>query len=156
MPATTQKMMSSAGVVILLRVILGVVFVWASVPKIVTPQSFAEIVANYRILPPVLVNPVAIILPWTEALCGVCLITGRLVRGSALIFVALMMTFLLVTAFNIYRGLDVNCGCFSVAAKKAHGSQLFNLVRDLMLLIVGIVVLRRARAADPAKFAAQI
>jgi uncharacterized membrane protein YphA (DoxX/SURF4 family) len=156
MPATTHKMMSSAGVVTLLRVILGVVFVWASVPKIVSPQSFAEIVANYRILSPALINPVAIILPWTEALCGVCLITGRLVRGSALIFVVLMMTFLTVTVFNIYRGLDVNCGCFSVAARRAPGSQLVNLLRDLLLLVMGIVVLRRAGAPDPSKLAAQI
>jgi uncharacterized membrane protein YphA (DoxX/SURF4 family) len=103
-----------------------------------------------------LINPVAIILPWTEALCGVCLITGRLVRGSALIFVVLMMTFLTVTAFNIYRGLDVNCGCFSVAARRAPGSQLVNLLRDLLLLVMGIVVLRRAGAPDPSKLAAQI
>jgi uncharacterized membrane protein YphA (DoxX/SURF4 family) len=156
MSATTKTMVSSATVMILLRVLLGVVFIWASVPKILNPQSFAEIVVNYRILSPALVNPAAIVLPWTEALCGVCLISGRLVRGSALIFVALMVIFLAATAFNIYRGLDVNCGCFSVAAKKAHGSQLINLGRNFLLLVVGVLVLKSSGTADTEKVTAKI
>jgi uncharacterized membrane protein YphA (DoxX/SURF4 family) len=156
MSATTKTMVSWASTMILLRVLLGAVFIWASVPKILNPQSFADIVANYRILSPALVNPAAVILPWIEALCGVCLITGRLVRGSALIFVALMATFLTVTAFNIYRGLDVNCGCFSVSAQEARGSQIINLGRNFLLLVVGILVLQRAGTADRGKTSANI
>ena len=150
MVSTFSKMTSSPGVFLILRIVLGAVFIWASISKIANPQGFAEILGNYQVLPPVLVNPVAIILPWVEALCGVSLIAGRLIRGSALIFVALMLIFLTVTAFNMYRGLDVNCGCFSVAANATSGSQVVNLLRNLLLLILGVFVLRRAGAADRA------
>ena len=138
-------------VFIIIRLILGTVFIWAGIPKIANPQAFAEIIGNYQILPPNLVNPIAIVLPWVEVLCGVSLLANRLIRGSALIFVGLMLIFLLATAFNMARGLDVNCGCFSVAANEASGSQVVNLLRNVLLLILGIFVLRRAGAADSSR-----
>ena len=140
-------MTSSPLVFIVVRLILGTVFIWAAVPKIANPQAFAGIIGNYRILPPVLVNPAAIILPWVETLCGVSLLTGRLIRGSALLFVALMFIFLSAMAFNMARGIDISCGCFSVAANKASGSQVINLMRNVLLLIMGLFVLIRAGAA---------
>jgi uncharacterized membrane protein YphA (DoxX/SURF4 family) len=148
MVSTFSKMTSSPGVFLILRIVLGAVFIWASVSKIASPQGFAEILSNYQVLPPVLVIPVAVILPWVEALCGVSLIAGRLIRGSALIFVSLMLIFLMVTAFNMYRGLDVNCGCFSVADSETSGSQLVNLLRNLLLLIAGVFVFRQAGTGD--------
>ena len=139
---------SSPIVFIVIRLILGILFIWAAIPKIVNPQAFAGIIGNYQILPPALVNPAAIVLPWVEALCGVSLLTNRLIRGSALIFVALMLIFLLATAFNMARGLDVTCGCFSVAADEASGSTSVNLIRNVLLLILGIFVLIRAGATS--------
>ena len=140
-------MTSSPIVFTIIRLILGILFIWAATPKIANPQAFAEIIGNYQILPFALVNPAAIVLPWIEALCGVSLLTNRLIRGSALIFVALMLIFLLATVFNMVRGLDITCGCFSVSADKASGSQSVNLLRNVLLLILGIFVLIRAGAA---------
>ena len=140
-------MTSSPLVFIVVRLILGTVFIWAAIPKIADPQAFAAIIGNYQILPSALVNPAAIMLPWVEALCGVSLLTNRLIRGSALLFVALMFIFLSATVFNMARGLDVNCGCFSVAANEASGSQVINLLRNVLLLIMGLFVLIRAGAA---------
>ena len=131
-----------------IRIFLGAVFIWASVPKIIDPQSFAEILKNYQILPPALLNPVAVVLPWIEALCGLSLIFGRLIRGSALIFVILMSIFTGLTAFNIYRGLDVNCGCFSVTATGTFASKWVNLTRNLFFLVLGGFVLWRAGAGE--------
>ena len=148
MVSKISAMTSSPIVFTFIRLILGTVFIWAGIPKIADPQAFAEIIGNYQILPSNLANPVAIVLPWVEVLCGVSLVTNRLIRGSALIFVGLMLIFLLATAFNMARGLDVNCGCFSVAANEASGSQVVNLLRNVLLLILGIFVLRRAGAAD--------
>lgn len=139
---------SSPWVFTAIRIFLGAVFIWASVPKIVDPQGFAEILKNYQILPPAWVNPVAVVLPWAEALCGLSLISGRLIHGSALIFVILMSIFAGLTGFNIYRGLDVSCGCFSVAAKETSASQWLNLWRNLFFLLLGLYVLRRAGAGD--------
>ena len=122
----------------ILRVGLGVIFIWASWPKIADPEAFARVVQNYQILPSALVNPTAVILPWVEAACGVCLITGVLSRGSLLLFNGLMVVFTLALAWNAWRGIDTDCGCFSVAVQADKGRYLEYILRDLVILIAGV------------------
>ena len=120
-----------------LRIMLGIVFVWASWNKILDPEGFARIVQNYRILPPVLVNPVALTLPWIEAACGIFLITGYLIKGSAFIVDILLIIFILAFIINLFRGIDVSCGCFSLTLKESKGLYRY-LIRDLLLLGEGL------------------
>ena len=47
-------------IVIVLRLAVAAVFVGAAIPKLTDPSSFAEDVANYRMLPDALVGPVAV------------------------------------------------------------------------------------------------
>ena len=61
---------------ICLRIFLGGIFLWASWDKIVSPEAFTRIIGNYQLLPEALVPLVAIMLPWTEAICGICLVAG--------------------------------------------------------------------------------
>ena len=116
---------------------LGIVFVWASWNKILDPEGFARIIQNYRILPPVLVNPIALMLPWIEAVCGLLLITGYLVKGSALIVDILLIIFMLAFIINLYRGVDIGCGCFTLSLQATKGSYLY-LIRDLLILCTGL------------------
>ena len=122
---------------VILRILLGIVFVWASWNKIADPESFARIIQNYRILPPVFVNPTALILPWLEAACGIFLITGYFVRGSAFIVDILLTMFILVFIINFFRGIDANCGCFSLTLKETKGFYRY-LIRDLLFLCTGL------------------
>lgn len=147
MRSSVSAMSSSPKVLVVARVLLGIVFLWASLPKIVDPRSFAEIVGNYRMLPPVLVNPVAVVLPWIEAVCGAALICGRLIRGSAFVSVVLILIFSAASAFNLYRGLDVDCGCFSVAGDNSPGATWYHLLRNALILALAAFVLRRTAAA---------
>ena len=71
-----RKPRGAARLFLLVRLALGVVFVAASIAKIANPSAFAELVADYQILPKILVNPVAVFLPWMELLIGFLLITG--------------------------------------------------------------------------------
>jgi len=125
---------------LLVRSCLGIVFLWASWDKIAHPDEFAAIIINYDILPAAAVNMTALVLPWIELICGLLLLTGRLVPGAALTIDTLLIVFILATAFNLYRGLDINCGCFSVAPG-AGNETIFNLVRDSLLLAAGIWLL---------------
>lgn len=62
----TGRKVQSAGygpVLLVVRLFLGAVFVYASLDKILHPQAFAEMVYNYQLLPDVLINLTAIILP---------------------------------------------------------------------------------------------
>jgi uncharacterized membrane protein YphA (DoxX/SURF4 family) len=128
------------GFYLLFRILLGAVFIWASWSKIMEPNSFAGIIQSYQILPQQMVNPVVILLPWVEAACGLCLLSGYLVKGSVLIVDILMIIFILALTFNIYRGVDVACGCFSVAAP-GEKITTFTIARDLSLLAVGLWIL---------------
>jgi uncharacterized membrane protein YphA (DoxX/SURF4 family) len=123
---------------LILRTCLGGVFLWASWSKIVDPAGFAEVIRNYRVLPDTWVNWVALLLPWTEAVCGLLLVLGRWVYGCVLIINTSLVAFTLALAFNWYRGLDVGCGCFSVSTEYQQGEYLINIIRDIVFLAAGV------------------
>lgn len=125
----------------LLRVGLGIVFLYASYEKILSPSAFAQAVDNYALLPPALIHPVALFLPWIEAVCGVLLIIGRLTFGATLIVDILMVIFILAFTINWIRGVDVSCGCFSLETEGQTGENAFYILRDLVILGVGLYVL---------------
>lgn len=128
------------------RIFLGAVFVYASWGKIRDPAAFAQIVGNYQILPPQWVNPTALLLPWVELACGLCLISGRLVRGSALMVTLLIGIFIAAMTYSVTRGIDTQCGCFSTDAG-IPGHLYWDLLRDLILLGIAVAVLLRSSRA---------
>ncbi len=130
-----------------LRIVFGLVFIAAAVSKAAYPLEFAGIVANYRILPDSLVNPVALGLPWIELVCGAALITGVAVRGAALTLVLLLCAFTAALGYNVSRGLSVACGCFSVSAEPA-ASMRADLIRDGVILALGLTVFVLALVED--------
>ena len=98
-----------------LRVVVAGIFLYASYDKILHPADFAAIIKDYRILPDILVNPAAIILPWLELLLGVLLLTGKWLEGALFLVNVLMLVFWTALVVNAVRGIDVGCGCFSTA-----------------------------------------
>jgi cobalt-zinc-cadmium efflux system protein len=123
------------------RLILGGVFVYASFDKILHPHEFAEVVYNYQILPDALVNFTAILLPWLELSAGVFLILGLFLRGALFTCNVLLAVFLVALAFNLARGLDIDCGCFSSSVgPSTGGSMILYLLRDAFLLAMGLSV----------------
>ncbi len=122
---------------VFLRMLLGLVFVWAASNKIMDPGGFAAIIENYMILPDYLINIVAVILPWLEGLCGLLLIAGYLVRGSTVIINLLLIVFIIALSLNIFRGIDINCGCFSLDVTSSTG-MYHSLLWNLPILAVGL------------------
>jgi uncharacterized membrane protein YphA (DoxX/SURF4 family) len=97
------------------RLILGVVFITASYDKLFHPEAFAEIIYNYQVLPGGLINLTAVFLPWLELLMGVFLIIGLWMPGTVIWCNLLFIIYIGALSFNLARGLDINCGCFSTA-----------------------------------------
>jgi uncharacterized membrane protein YphA (DoxX/SURF4 family) len=123
-----------------IRIVLGMVFLYACAAKIVHPAAFAAIISNYQLLPASLVAPTAVIFPWLEALCGLALICGRFEKGAALLVGLMMTAFIGIALYNGYRGLNVACGCFSLAAAKPTGIVL-HILRNLVILAAAAWVL---------------
>jgi cobalt-zinc-cadmium efflux system protein len=118
------------------RLILGAVFIIASVDKIYHPAAFAQAIYNYQIIPGALINIMAIILPWLEVLLGLFLIIGLWLPGTVTLTNVLLLTFFGALVFNMARGLDVHCGCFSTSAKGDPAAAWY-LVRDAFFLLMG-------------------
>lgn len=134
------------------RLVLGVIFLIASADKIYHPADFAQAIYKYQILPDSLINVTAIILPWLELLLGLCLIIGLWLPGAVTLVNVLLLTFFGALLFNLARGLDVHCGCFSTSAK-GDPATVGYLIRDAVFLLMGgylffkVVLSRRLNAA---------
>lgn len=118
------------------RLIMGAVFITAAVDKIIYPAAFAEVIFNYQLLPDFLVNFAAIILPWLEFILGLALMTGLWLPGAVVLVDALLLAFLGALVFNVSRGLNIHCGCFSMAAT-GEPSTLWYLFRDSVFVLIG-------------------
>ena len=116
------------------RLILGVIFIYASYDKILHPKAFAEIIYNYQILPDSLINLTAIVLPWLEMFMGVFLIIGFWMPGTVVWCNILLVAYLSVLSFNLARGLDINCGCFSTTMGSTIG--IGTILWDVAFLVL--------------------
>ncbi len=114
------------------RIAVGLVFLLYGFDKILEPGDFARAIANYRLLPDALVNPLAVLLPWVECMCGMLLLTGQWTRSAALLSALLLSVFLAAVSITLFRGLDINCGCFNAHGGRKIGFKL--LGEDLLLL----------------------
>ena len=117
-----------------LRIVLGCVFIYASLDKINHPDLFAEAVYNYQLLPEITVNLVALSLPWLELLSGSLLVLGVWMEGSILILSGLMVVFIAALGINLARGLDVHCGCF--ITQSSDPITILTLFRDSLFLLL--------------------
>ena len=127
------------------RMILGAVFIYASMDKIIHPEAFAKAVYNYQILPEALINLTAVILPWLELILGLFLIIGLFREGSACIAMVLMLIFLGAMIFNLARGLDIHCGCFSTNTEGTNNVPMaWYVMRDGLFLIPAFYLFYRA------------
>lgn len=98
---------------IVLRVILGGIFVYAGWVKLKDPwELFALGISSYQILPLGMVELVARTLPWLEVAVGLLLISGIWLRVSATITTLLLMVFMGLMIRAYAKGMEISCGCF--------------------------------------------
>lgn len=123
----------------LVRFILGLVFLYASVGKILDPKSFAENLIAYRIFDsPQLLKYVAVTLPWIEWFCGIFLVLGVFVRSVSALTTLLLFVFLVGMISALWRGLEIHCGCFG-SPQETIGA--VSLLRDGFFFLMSLVVL---------------
>jgi uncharacterized membrane protein YphA (DoxX/SURF4 family) len=136
-----EKIFTNKKFIVLARVVLGAIFVYASFDKMANPDAFLKIIHNYRILPVQLENPLAIFLPWMELLTGLLLIVGKWEKASLLLYNLLMVIFVIALSLALIRGLDISCGCFSVHSSSTSEVWL-RIVLDIVTLFVSVNLYR--------------
>ena len=128
--------------VMVCRIFLGFMFIYASLDKIMNPEEFAKQIGYYKALPFGLENLLAIVLPWVELIVGICLIAGLLVDGATVLSILMMLVFILAISQAMLRGIDITCGCFKVSAE-SDSIGLNTIIRDIVFLIMSFIVLNR-------------
>jgi uncharacterized membrane protein YphA (DoxX/SURF4 family) len=123
------------------RLLLAGVFVFAGVPKLFDPESFAITISAYGLLPDGLVYPAAVFLPIFEICTAVGLLLGR--RWAIIATLLLYVVFISVLSYGVYLGLDIDCGCFGPEDPEhaALAGLRTALYRDLLLLVPAVYCL---------------
>jgi len=107
---------------VLARWFLGAAFVYLGLHKALHPVDFLKLVRQYELVHSSFgLNSIAIVLPWFEVFCGLLLVTGVAVRGTALLLILMVVP---LTVVVIRRALAIqavhhipfcavkfDCGC---------------------------------------------
>jgi len=134
-----RKIKINGNLIFLFRLIVGFVFIYASVYKIAEPEIFAKNIDNYDIFPVFIVNIVAILLPWLELTLGLFIIFGVFIKASSWLLSAFMAGFTLLVLITVLRGIDVSCGCFTsdINSSPVGWKKFFE---NIGLLIISLII----------------
>ena len=131
-------------VIFLSRIILGVIFIYASYDKIIDPISFANSITQYHISPVQLNNLAALIIPWLEFVIGICLLFGFFIQGASSLTIVLILWFIFILSQALARGISLDCGCFNLGetseSVKLRADMINRIVQDIVLLFLALLV----------------
>jgi hypothetical protein len=122
-----------------LQLSLGIVFLVAAAPKVRRPGAFAATVAEYRIVPTVLVRAVALTLIALESFLALAFLSGWLVPIAFPLAALALSAFFLSVAVNLHRGRTIRCGCFGDTREAISGRSLVRLAALMVVLAVLLV-----------------
>lgn len=132
-----KNIISNKYFLLLARLILGFVFIYAGTQKISNPESFVLAITNYKLLPNWIVNFLAITLPWLELVIGILILFGYSIKENAAIIFSLLMIFNMAILISLVRGLNIDCGCFG------NGTQIgiLKLSENFVMVLLSICLI---------------
>ena len=124
----------------IIKLVYAALFLYAGFSKLFEPNSFAEVIGAFGLVPESLVMPIAVGLPFLEVTVAFGLLFD--IRGSLTIITGLLLIFLVILSYGIWMGLDVDCGCFGPGdpEAEAYSGLRSALYRDLFMAM-GIIYL---------------
>jgi uncharacterized membrane protein YphA (DoxX/SURF4 family) len=125
----------------LCRLILAGIFLYSGYVKIQEPLQFAVAIACYKLVPESFIFPLATYLPWLEIALGLGILIGWKIRYFSLAAAALLLFFIVVLAITIGRGIEANCGCFSLDERISPKT----IARDSLILIPALYLMAEPR-----------
>lgn len=123
--------------ILLYRVVISIVFIFAGIEKIVNPELFADSIANYRLFPKFTINFLAITVPWIEIVVGVLLLFGIAIKDNLKIINSMMIFFIFIILIAVLRGLDIDCGCYGSNSQKVG---MYKIFENVILLLLGVFI----------------
>lgn len=99
-------------VIALARILLGLLLIVTGALKVGHASDLATAIAGFRLLPGIVVAPMALVLPFLELMLGLYLVLGLFTRTTALLAAAQFLVYAAAIASAIVRDIPANCGCF--------------------------------------------
>ena len=139
------KLLKNINFLFISRLLLGFIFIYASIDKILDPLSFSNLIDNYHVTPVFLNNLFALFVPMLELVIGICLIFNLNINGASFISIALLLWFLFILSQALVRGINVDCGCFDLNSGSLDDTELRNnmikrIFEDIVLLGISLYV----------------
>ena len=142
-----SSLISHEWVGVMARWILGSVFVYMGLNKVAHPVDFLKILREYNLVEShVVLNLLAALLPWIEVFCGLLLLVGIAVRGSALLVMGMLVPFTLVVlnrAMAVHAANPIpfcsirfDCGCGAGEVIVCH-----KLLENSLLILLSLLLL---------------
>ena len=138
-----KKILNNENFLYISRLILGVIFIFASFDKIIDPKSFSSVIDNFHVTPILLNNLAALFIPWLELVVGICLIRGVFINGASFIASSLLLFFIFILVQAIIRGINLDCGCFDLNNATLDESELkIKMLRRIFedILFLGLAI----------------
>ena len=132
------------GILTVLRVALGALFIISSYAKLQHPDLFVDAVQNYHMLPVALADLFGTVLPWAELFVGWCLVLGIFPTFASAICVLMTLTFVVGNVSSFFRDVGEACSCLGDLVNMSHTTSL--LVDIVMLSVAGLLIYQRRRA----------
>ena len=137
-----EKILDNYIVALSIRLIMGIVFIYASYSKIIDPTSFSQNIHNYGVTPLFLENIIALTLPWVELFIGLGLIFNIKYDLCLDISMFLMALFIILISQAYIRGKSIDCGCFSNdLSPQEWGEKRFDMLKRIFEDIVFLILL---------------
>jgi len=137
MNSNIKRAMTSEYLSFALRLYLGCFFISASLSKIPHPAQFAEAIANYRLVPYMVVNLGSVILPWIEFVTGLFLIIGFKSKASAVVIGLLLIMFDVMILINMYQGAPITCGCYDTVGEPIGWKKM---LENMLMLVFSVQI----------------
>lgn len=120
-----------------IRVGLGCLLIWSSLPKVRQPYDFLGSIYEYELVGAKVGMLVAMLLPPLEFVLGVCLLSGLLVGGGLLGCFILMGMYSLAEASVLWRGDVLGHGCISIVGSAPV--TYLTVIRAIMLMAAAML-----------------
>jgi len=120
---------------VLVRLIVGGVFLYAGMLKAVHPGQLLLDIQHYQLVSDRFAWLSAGFLPYLEIVGGLALLGPKTTAAARYLLAGVLLVFLAALISAWTRGLNVSCGCFGRgSAEKAHYA--WWVIRDLGLLVL--------------------
>ncbi len=123
------------------RMILGIIWITASISKILDMSGFVDTVVAYDLIPQTLAEIYGWLVPWVELYLGCSLILGVLPRVSAAISILLTASFAIASTYALEKFPDSTCGCFGSFILLSHPVSL--TIDGIMFLMALVILVNR-------------